>query len=200
MPLDQHNSIIAKAMFFSLFDIHLLQPKRCFLPYRNTSNAFFRDLPESSFVFHSSLLTVNSVNLVVACTWWLLLHNGNRPGRIICIFHRGYLDYYWFVLLCNELSIADREGKWILQFQMITTWGAQHRHIFHRGYFDYRRTFRTVLDSYCCVTGWTSQTKNCNGYFTLRYNWGTKPLLPYDAECVGSSVSQYYYLPKKLTN
>jgi len=35
------------------------------------SDAFFRDLPESSFVFHSSLLTVKSVNLVVACDGFL---------------------------------------------------------------------------------------------------------------------------------
>ena len=34
--------------------------------YHSTCNAFFRDLPVSSFVFHSSLLTVKSVNLVVA--------------------------------------------------------------------------------------------------------------------------------------
>jgi len=31
--------------------------------------------------------------------------------------------------------------------------GARHHHIFHSGYFDYRRTFQTVPDSYCCVTG-----------------------------------------------
>jgi len=31
-------------------------------------------------------------------------------------------------------------------------WGARHHHIFHSGYFHYRRTFRTVLDSFCCVT------------------------------------------------
>jgi len=36
------------------------------LVYRSTCNAFFRDLPVFSFVFHSSLLTVKSVNLVVA--------------------------------------------------------------------------------------------------------------------------------------
>ena len=43
-----------------------LQPKRCLLAYHSTSNTFFRDLPESSIVFHSSLLTVNSISLVVA--------------------------------------------------------------------------------------------------------------------------------------
>jgi len=35
------------------------------LAYCSTCNAFFRDLPVSSFLFHSSLLTVKSVNLVV---------------------------------------------------------------------------------------------------------------------------------------
>jgi len=47
----------------------------------------------------------------------------------------------------------------------------------------------SVLDSYCCVMGWTSQTKNSIDVmitFTLRYC--VEPLLPYDAECVGSSV------------
>ena len=43
-----------------------LRPERCLLPYRSTYNAFFMDLPVSSFVSHSSLLTAKSVDLVVA--------------------------------------------------------------------------------------------------------------------------------------
>ena len=44
-----------------------LQPERCLLHTAvRTFNAFFRDLPEFSFVFHSYLLTVNSINLVLA--------------------------------------------------------------------------------------------------------------------------------------
>jgi len=35
------------------------------------SNVFFRDLLVSSFVFHSSLRTVKSVGLVVACDGFL---------------------------------------------------------------------------------------------------------------------------------
>ena len=66
MPSDKHNSITAKAtgLIFSLFE--LLQPDRCLLAYRSTYNAFFMDLPVSSFVSHSSLLTAKSVDLVIA--------------------------------------------------------------------------------------------------------------------------------------
>jgi len=43
-------------------------------------NAFFMDLP----VFHSSLLTMKNVDLVVACDGFLF---------IMEIFHTGYFDY-----------------------------------------------------------------------------------------------------------
>ena len=36
------------------------------MAYRSTYNAFFMDLPVSSFVSHTSLLTVKSVDLAVA--------------------------------------------------------------------------------------------------------------------------------------
>jgi len=61
-----------------------------------------QDIQVSSFVFISSLLTVKSINLVVA-----------RDG-FLCVME----------IFC----------------------------IFHRGYFDYRGAFQTVLDSYCCLT------------------------------------------------
>jgi len=32
-------------------------------------------------------------------------------------------------------------------------WGAWHHRIFHSGYFDYRHTFRTVLDSFYLFYG-----------------------------------------------
>ena len=44
----------------------LLRPERCLLAYHSTYNAFFMDLPVSSFVSHSSLLTVKGVDLAVA--------------------------------------------------------------------------------------------------------------------------------------
>ena len=40
----------------------LLRPERCLLAYHSTYNAFFMDLPVSSFVSHSSLLTAKSVD------------------------------------------------------------------------------------------------------------------------------------------
>jgi len=43
-----------------------LQPERCILTYHSTCNAFFMDLPVSSFVSHSSLLKVKSIGVVVA--------------------------------------------------------------------------------------------------------------------------------------
>jgi len=66
MPSDQRNSTMAKAthLMFSLFNVALAQ-KVSF----GTYNAFFMELPVPSFVFHSTLLTVKSVNLVVT-------HNG----------------------------------------------------------------------------------------------------------------------------
>ena len=72
-------------------------------------NAFFMDLPVSSFVSYSSLLsllTAKSVDLVVA-------HDG-FPLKL-------------------KLSVC---------FIYV-----------YSGYFDCRGSFRTVFDSYCCVTG-----------------------------------------------
>ena len=81
MPSDKHNSITAKAMglIFSLFDVALVA-------YHSTYNAFFMDLPVSSFVSHSSLLTAKCVNLAVACEWLPFV------TEIIHIFHSGYFD------------------------------------------------------------------------------------------------------------
>ena len=67
MSSDKHNSITAKAtgLIFSLFDVALA--RQVPLTYCSMYNAFFMDLPVSSFVTHSSLLTARSVDLVVAC-------------------------------------------------------------------------------------------------------------------------------------
>ena len=74
MPSDKHNSIMAKAtgLTFSLFDL-----ASGLLAYRTMYDVFFMDLPVSSFVFHSSLLTVISVDLTVAHNGFF--HNRNRP-------------------------------------------------------------------------------------------------------------------------
>ena len=87
----------------------------------------------SSFVFHSSLLTVESVSLVMA-------------SFVFRVFHSGYL-------MTEVLNISVSDDNWDVRHHHIST-------------FDYRCTFQTVLDPYCCVTRWTSQTKNRNGYFT----------------------------------
>jgi len=59
----------------------LLQPERCSLPYRCTYNAFFMDLPQPSYVYHSSLLTTKSFDFVIGMYWFPL----NHPS--------GYFDY-----------------------------------------------------------------------------------------------------------
>ena len=51
-------------------------------------NAFFMALPVSSFVFHSSLLTANSVNLVVAHSGFLCIM------EIVHLFDSGYFNYF----------------------------------------------------------------------------------------------------------
>ena len=66
MPSDKRNSIIAKARGLIFICSTSLLPKKCFLEYRSMYNAFFMDLPVSSFVSHSSLLTVKSVYFAVA--------------------------------------------------------------------------------------------------------------------------------------
>ena len=68
MPSDKHNSITARAtgLTFSPFDVALTQEVPFDIPHY-TYNAFFMDLPVSSFVSHSSLLTAKSVDLAVAC-------------------------------------------------------------------------------------------------------------------------------------
>ena len=66
MPSDKRNLKTAKAtdLIFLLFDV--ASAKRYLLAYHSTYNAFFMDLPVSSFVSHSSLLTAKSVDLVAA--------------------------------------------------------------------------------------------------------------------------------------
>ena len=79
--------------------------------------------------------------------------------------------------------------------------------IFHSGYLDYRGTYQTVLNSYCCVTSWQRRAMDTSVLddnwgtqhhrifiiaILLRYNWGTK----YDVECMGSIL----LFAKKLTN
>ena len=62
---------------FSLFDVASVLEVP--LEYCSMYNAFFVDLPVSSFVFHSFLLTVKSLNLVVAHDGLLCIMILNRP-------------------------------------------------------------------------------------------------------------------------
>ena len=70
MPSDKHNLITAEATGLIFFHCSMsLRPERYMylLAYRSTCNAFFMDLPVSSFVSYSSLLTAKGFELVVAC-------------------------------------------------------------------------------------------------------------------------------------
>ena len=63
MSSDKRNMITDKAtgLIFSLFNVASAREAYC-----STCNAFFMDLPVSSFVSRSSLLTVKSVDLAIA--------------------------------------------------------------------------------------------------------------------------------------
>ena len=80
MPSDQRNVITAKAtgLIFSLFNITSARE----VPFGilQYSNPFFMDLPVSSFVSHSSLLTVKNVDLMFARDGFLYIM------QIICFF------------------------------------------------------------------------------------------------------------------
>ena len=64
-----------------------------------------------------------------------------------------------------------------------SNWGTQHD---RSSYFDYRCTFRTVFDSYCCVTEHSRQRAVMDTSLSdINEACGT-----IDTECVGLSVSQ----------
>ena len=52
------------------------------------------------------------------CTWWLPLRIRNCPyfSYRLPWLQRCFSNGSWFVLLCNQLNIANRERQWILQF------------------------------------------------------------------------------------
>ena len=64
----------------------LLQPERYLLANHSLHNAFFKDLPVSSCVYYSPLLTANSNDLVVARDGFFCII------KIICILHSDYFE------------------------------------------------------------------------------------------------------------
>ena len=85
MPSDKRNSITVKAMglIFSLFDIALTQEVP--LAHCSMYNAFFMDLPVTSFAFHSQQKVLIWQQDVIAS-----LRSGN------CLyFYSGYLGGYF---------------------------------------------------------------------------------------------------------
>jgi len=175
MPTDQRNLITAKATRLIFFTVrHRFSPRGAFwhtavCPMYSSGTYQCPPLCSIHLCWQWNVLiwwlhvmaSFNCVMEIPYCSYWLLW------------LQRYFSNSSWFILLCNKLKIPDRERQWILQFQTIA--GAHVTIVFpHSGYCDYRRTFRTDLNSYCCVTGWTWQTKNSSGCFSLRYNWGTR--------------------------
>jgi len=69
----------------------------------------------SSFVFHSSLL---SVYLVVARDGFLCVTRNPHIFIVAALITDVLFQQFLFVMLCNVLNIANREGNaWIVQFQ-----------------------------------------------------------------------------------
>ena len=71
--------------------------------------------------------------------------------------------------------------------------------IFHSGYLDNRGIFQIVLNSYCCVTGWTySSWQSTIMDMSLSdiiemHGTITTYIKLYDAKCIGSPVNQYLF-------
>jgi len=93
----------ATGLIFSLFNV--ISTQEIPLLHHCTYNAFFIDLPEPSFLSHSTLLTTKSINFVVG-TWWLpfiteIVHN----------FHSCYFDCKSYFLLYNRWNIAGNKAS-----------------------------------------------------------------------------------------
>jgi len=54
-----------------------------------------------------------------------------------------------FIFLHSEKCQFCGRCIWLLPFKM------ENIHNFHGGYFDCRGSFQTIVDSHCCVMGWT---------------------------------------------
>ena len=151
-----------------------LQPKIYFLAYCSMYNALFIDLPVSSFVFHSSLLTMK-----VSILWytsWLPLCNGNCP----------YFSYWLLQLevLFKKRSTVSMKHDGYFTFQMIIdehgtiSLGAQHHSYFLQWLLCLQRCFSNSSWFVRLCNG-LMPVKVHNGYFTddYWYDWGAAPLL-----------------------
>ena len=73
------------------------------------------------------------------------LHNEKLSILCIVVTFITEVLFKQFLILTSQTQLTEK-GNGYLSFKRY--WGAQHHHIFHSGYFDYRHTFRTVVDSY----------------------------------------------------
>ena len=112
-------------------------------------------------------------------------------------------EWYCCVMGWTWLTMKRKE---YFTFQMKTdgcgsiNWDTQHytNFLMHSGYFGYRGAFQTVLDSYCCVMGWTKLTKMCNEYFTFWHYWCNWGVWHHYSRMRGFT-RQYYYCKKRYS-
>jgi len=104
--------------FFSLFDVASAQEVPFGISQYIQYYIFFVDSSVSSFVFHSALLTMKSVDFVVEQDGFLC----KTESLIVCIFHRDYFDnrgaFKKFVIctaVYNRSNLADNNGCFIFQ-------------------------------------------------------------------------------------
>jgi len=121
MPPESCNLTMAKATGYFFTVGTLFQPKRCLLTYRCTCNGSFMELPVPSFVSHSSLFTMKSVNFVVGM-WWHpfiaeIVHNFHRGQKFFLnsclLFRQKYIIGVWchcFGVVCVGLLVKPLFG------------------------------------------------------------------------------------------
>jgi len=103
-----------------------------------------------NFMFHSSLLTMKNINLMVARNGFLCVM------EIVCIVHISYLDYRGaFQSGLDSYCCATSWKYSSLQGSIMNTSISDNngeRVTFLSGYFYYESHFWAVFDSYFCVT------------------------------------------------
>ena len=106
MPSDWHNLITAKAkgLNFSLFDVAAAREVPFGIPQ---CVAFIRELPVSSFVFHSSLLTVKSVDWVIAGDGFLCVAEIVLLFIVVALITKVLLDSYCCVTNQTYTSVSE---------------------------------------------------------------------------------------------